>query len=160
MTKQRVFINNDNMALFICSNCERTIVMDVAKHKDIDRAVVIEHKCECGHYSRVLLERRKFSRGEVNISGKYALTGEDNKKTMTVKDLSRAGLKFEIHEETDIKIGDRLTAEFYLNNTLVKKDVFVRKIFGRNIGAEFCSRDPENPADRAIALCILNAKLV
>ncbi|WP_207678232.1 PilZ domain-containing protein [Desulfonema magnum] len=139
--------------------------MDVSKYKDINKAVAIEHFCKCGHYSKVLLERRKFQRSQINIPGIYTLN-EGNKKirgAMTVKDLSRAGLKFELDVERDIRAGDRMFAEFHLTDVIVKKEVFIRKISGRTVGSEFCSRDTESETDRtydrAITRYILHTEL-
>ena len=154
MIKEKVFVNNDNKVRFVCPECGETVVMDVSEYKTINKAVIIEHWCECGSRRTMFLERRKFHRKQVNIPGTYTLKGEVAKRPMTVKDLSRAGLRFESGEKRDLKIGDRLTAEFRLNNIMIKKEICVKMISGHEIGSEYCSRDSESVIDRAYDMAI------
>jgi len=158
MTKEKVFINNNNMARFTCPKCQDRIVMDVSEYKDIDKAIVIKHECKCGLHSTLLLERRQFYRRKVSIPGTYIL--DRHRRTMIVKNLSRAGLKFEPElKKEDIKIGDRLTVEFRLDNVKIKKKVLVKTVSDTDIGTEFCSKDPESSAghgyDKAITSYLL-----
>jgi len=148
---KKVFINNDNMATFVCPKCKKQTTADVSEYKDINKAVRIQHKCSCGHSQTVLLERRKFYRKNVNISGTYVLPQEGIRRPMTIKDLSRSGLKLELTGER-VKVGDRLSVVFNLDNpqkTLIKKEVIVKTASGCIIGTEFCSRDPNNAIDKA-----------
>ncbi len=153
---KKVFINNDNMATFVCPECKKQTTADVLEYKDINKAVRIQHTCSCGHSQTVLLERRKFYRKNVNIRGVYRLPGENVQRPMTVKDLSRSGLKLVLEKE-GAKLGDNLCVEFRLDNpqrTSIKKDVIVRTVFGDSVGTEFCSRDPNNPIDKAYDIAI------
>lgn len=154
---KKVFINNDNMATFVCPKCKKQTTADVSEYKDINKAVRIQHTCSCGYSQTVLLERRKFYRKDVNIKGIYTLPQERGRKPMTVMDLSRSGLKLELNGEGEVKAGDRITVEFKLDNpqkTLIKKDVIVKTAFGRMAGTEFCSRDPNNAIDKAYDIAI------
>jgi len=155
--EQKVFINNDNMATFVCPKCRKSTTADVSEYKDINKAVRIQHTCACGHSHTVLLERRKFYRKDVDIPGTYTVKGNSVAKAMTVKDLSRSGLKFELHEKEDLKVGDRISVAFRLDNpqkTLIEKDVEIRTISDLNVGTEFCSRDSKNPIDKAYDIAI------
>jgi hypothetical protein len=157
MPEQKVFINNDNMATFVCPKCKKATTADVHEYKDINKAVRIQHTCACGHSHTVLLERRQFYRKYVSIPGFYTIDGEDVKRPMTVKDLSRSGLKLKIEEEANLKIGDKLNVEFQLDNpqkTLIKKEVRVKTVMGLNVGTAFLSRDPKNPIDKAYDVAI------
>lgn len=76
---------------------------------------------------------------------------------MTVRDLSRSGLKLELEKEGELKVGDKLVVEFKLDNpqkTAIKKEVLVKTTFGNYVGTEFCSRDPNNPIDKAYDIAI------
>ncbi|OQY57522.1 MAG: hypothetical protein B6245_16595 [Desulfobacteraceae bacterium 4572_88] len=162
---KKVFINN-NMASFVCPKCKKTVTMDVSKYKDINRAVRIEGQCVCGHSHTVLLERRKHYRKEVIIPGEYVFGRK--RGMMTVMDLSRSGLKFEADETGKLRVGDKLSVRFRLedtNRTLIEKEVVIRTISGGNIlGSEFSSRDARRPIDKAydmaIAHYILQAQLL
>lgn len=156
MIKKKLFINNNNMARFVCPKCQDRILMNVSKYKETDKAVVIEHECKCGLYSTLLLERRQFCRKDICIPGTYTLRG--NRRCMVIRNLSRAGLKFERElKKGDIKIGDKLIAEFCLNNVMIKKKVIVRSVLGNEIGTEFCFRDIESPSDQAITHYLLQS---
>lgn len=155
--EQKVFINNDNMATFVCPKCKRSTTADVSEYKDINKVVRIQHTCSCGYSHTVLLERRKFFRKNVDIPGRYIREGEKSGKPMTVKDLSRSGLKIEMEQKDDLKIGDRLSVEFKLDNpqrTFIRKEVFVKTLSGSYAGTEFCSRDTNNPIDKAYDIAI------
>jgi hypothetical protein len=157
MTEQKVFINNDNMATFVCPKCNKTATVGVSEYKEIDKAVRVQHTCACGHSHTVLLERRQFYRKDVNIPGEYFLPDENVKKAMTVKDLSRSGLKFETATEAELKVGDKLFVEFSLHNepqTMIQKEVTVKTVSGCHIGTAFCSRDFKNATDKAYDIAI------
>jgi hypothetical protein len=169
---EKVFINAENKATFICPKCRHSIIKDVSKYKDIKKVVRLKSKCDdCGYAYIVLLERRKHYRKDVNISGICISEKEKVKRAMTVKDLSRSGLKFELTDGNSVQIGDKLTVKFRLddiNRTLIEKEVIVRTMRGQNmIGTEFCSTDPRRPKtltdkayDMAIAHYILQAQLL
>lgn len=57
---KKVFINNDNMATFVCPTCKRQTTADVAEYKDIDKAVRIQHTCSCGHSQTVLFGKKEI----------------------------------------------------------------------------------------------------
>jgi len=155
--EQKVFINNDNMATFVCPKCKKSTTADVSEYREINKAVRIQHTCSCGHSHTVLLERRKFFRKDVNIRGEYLLHGETVKKSMTVQDISRSGLKIEMHQKEKLRPGDKLLVEFYLDNhqrTFIQKEVYVKTLSGLCAGTEFCSRDPNNPIDKAYDMAI------
>ncbi|QTA87961.1 PilZ domain-containing protein [Desulfonema magnum] len=152
---KKVFINNDNLATFVCPECNKATTADVSDQMQVNKVVKIQHTCACGYSQTVLLERRKYYRKYVNIPGEYFLN--QKKMPMTVRDLSRSGLKFELTEERRLKVGDKLVVQFVLDNpqhTRIQKEVIIKKISGLYIGTEFCSRDPNNPIDKAYDVAI------
>lgn len=144
----KVFLTDDDIATFICPKCGRTKNQDVSKYKQITKAVRIKCKCPCGHSHIVILERRKFKRRKTRIPGEYIWGKLKKRDKMIIKDLSCIGLRFEQIEVRDIKVGDTLTVEFKLDetddSTLIKKEVIVKNVSGRDIGAAFSSLDPED----------------
>jgi len=159
MTVHKVYINQDDTATFLCPKCEKMKGVDVSQVKGVGQAVRMQCTCTCGHVHTIILERRKFFRKEVDLPGHYILDGEFEKRPMTVKDLSRSGLKFELAVERDLKADDILWVEFRLDNkqqTLIRREVVVKAVLGNGmaIGAEFVSRDPDNPFDKAYDMTI------
>lgn len=157
MTIKKIFSDNDSRIKLVCPVCRKNTILDLSAYKKILEPVTIERKCQCGHIHTVILERRKFYRKDVDLPGLYSHRGETAKKTMTVVDLSRSGIRFEVPGPPDFSVGDRLDVEFRLDNvhkTLIKKDVWIRSISGRQSGAEFCSREMSNPYDKAYDMAI------
>jgi Zn ribbon nucleic-acid-binding protein len=154
MAEKKVFMDSQNMATFVCPECQKAKTIDVSQYKDIDKAVRVKCRCACGHSYTVLLERRKFYRKEADLPGIYNLPAKKRKGNMLVKNLSRNGLKLELTRPESFKIGDKLVVEFRLNDskkTLITQEVVVRSIEGKYIGTEFCSMNPTDPANKALA---------
>ncbi len=153
---EKVFVTGNNMAVFECPQCNKAKRVDVSRYKDIRQVVRIKVKCSCGHSYRVVLERRKHFRKGVNFSGTYTKVLPDyreDKGGMTVKDLSRAGVKIKLNVKKDFKIGDILSVEFSLDDkqrSLIKKEAVVKIISNSYLGLEFNSIDSSDPSDKAI----------
>lgn len=167
MSEQKIFVNNDNAITFECLKCKKRIAMDFSNYTGMDEILMLEYRCKCGYSASVLVERRKFHRRKVSLPGKYVLHREKIKGKMTLKDLSRGGLKFKLEAERGVKIGDKVFVAFRLDDghkTLIKKEAFIKSIYGLNIGAEFYIKTPRSPVDviydRAITHYILNAELL
>jgi len=63
---------------------------------------------------------------------------------MAVKDVSQHGLGMRVPANYALKIGDKLSIEFTLNDRLrsnIKRDVIVRNRSRMDVGTEFCSSD-------------------
>jgi len=153
---EKVFVTGSNMAVFECPQCNKGKSVDVSRYKNIQQVVRIKVKCPCGHTYRVVLERRKHFRKDVNFPGSYTHVLPDyreDKGGITVKDLSRSGIKIKLNVEKDFKIGDILSVEFQLNDkqrSLIKKDAAIKKIDKPYLGLEFNSIDSSDPSDKAI----------
>ncbi|MBF0119992.1 MAG: PilZ domain-containing protein [Desulfobacterales bacterium] len=139
----KAFINIENKATFVCPQCNKTKVADVSKYKDIDQPIWVNCKCPCGHTYKVLLERRRHFRKEVNLKGRY-IWGDKGGGSLLVKDLSRSGIKFMVNFPPKFSSGDLITVEFTLDNqasSIVRKDVIVKNINKLIVGAEFTTQD-------------------
>ena len=154
MTERKVFMNSENIATFVCPECQRIKNADVSKYKEINKAVRVKCRCSCGHTYTVLLERRRFYRKEARLSGSYLFGPRQIRAPMMVKDLSRTGLRFEMKIKRELKIGDKITVEFQLNDankTLVKKESVIRSIVDPYVGVEFCAPDATDASTQALA---------
>jgi hypothetical protein len=138
MIEKKIYINEDNMATFICPKCEYLKIMDISKFKELNTAVRIKCKCKCGHAYSVLLERRRYFRKKTNLPGVFVLN--EAEYPITIKDISRTGMKIMSSIKNGFSIGDRISVEFNLDDrdrSFIKRDVIIKKIDGSYIGAEF-----------------------
>ena len=146
---EQAFIAQDNTTKLICPQCGASKTENVSAYLNANKAVELTHKCRCGFLHTVLLERRQRLRKTVKLSGEYEGPLATDRLTtgpMIVKDISRAGLNFQINaeEKPDVVVGDRLLLTFHLDDnqkTLIRKEVSVRNIRGSHVGAEFRSVD-------------------
>ena len=145
----KAFILKNNTVKLICPKCNAIKTEKVTEYINTVEAVKLEHKCRCGFLHRVHLERRQRHRKTVNLSGQYEGSLSTNQLTrgaMTVKDISRAGLNFQINEDKkpDFVVGDKLLLTFHLDDnqkTLIRKKVVVKNIRGPCVGVAFSSVD-------------------
>ena len=113
---EKVFItDNNNKATFICPNCNLSKTADVSTYKDINKEVRMNVKCKCGHSFSVTLERRASYRKDIESPGNYTYTsseGKIEKGSLSVKDISRNGLKFKVKEDPKFSVGEKVYLEF------------------------------------------------
>jgi predicted RNA-binding Zn-ribbon protein involved in translation (DUF1610 family) len=149
----KIFIDKDNRATFVCPKCGDTAVVDVSHLRDVRKTVRLKRNCPCGHTHTALLERRRYIRKNVNLAGVFILPGDAVRHSMTVRDLSRTGMKIIVKETGIIAKNDRLTVEFHLDNlhkTFIRKEGIARNLFeeGRIVGLKFHTPNPDNPIDK------------
>lgn len=143
----RTFMNEKLKATFTCPKCHKVKVMDVSQFKDVNKAVIkVKATCPCGHKYSVLLERRKEIRKEVNLPGTYYVIehGGEVKGRVTIRDLSRSGLRFKMDLPREFEIGETIRLEFTLNdreNSLIKRNVIIRSQYQTFVGASFQSKE-------------------
>ena len=157
MEATKVFVNAENMATFTCPQCKKTRIRDVSEYAVMEKAVRIKYKCSCGHAHIVLLERRQHYRKETELSGQFS-SPTMGKGMMVVRDLSRLGLKFEVMEDFDFAPGKKARVVFHLDDghsTEIKKDVIIKNVSGRMIGAEFVEVSDTELADRRLGFYLL-----
>ncbi|MBF0101285.1 MAG: PilZ domain-containing protein [Desulfobacterales bacterium] len=143
---EKVFINSENKATFLCPKCGNTRTIDVTKYLNIETTIRIKCKCKCGCTYSTVLERRHYFRKEIRLPGIFTLHHDNAiiKGLMNVTDISRTGLRMEIDNTTDIQIGDYLNVEFRLEDaqrTEMNRQVVVRTIKTNIIGVEFTSHE-------------------
>ncbi len=145
---EKIYIGTDNKAMFRCPACNRSKTADVSKYKNIEKAVRIKIKCPCGNTFSAILERRKYFRKGMNLSGNFICKLKKIKGAMTVQDISRSGIGIKLNFKNDIEPGDKLILEFKLDDkrqSFVKKIVTVKNVKELLIGAEFTSTEHYDP---------------
>ncbi len=136
----RVFMNDNGLATFKCPKCQNLQVKDIGKFDKITKVTKIKCTCSCGHTFTVIFEKRKFFRKEVELQGRYKTRSQENKEkrgTFTIIDVSQSGLMLITNVKHDLKIGDKLILEFYIDeeqNFLIRKEGIIRRIIDKKIG--------------------------
>ncbi len=154
---QKIYLSDKNTAFFECPKCHVSKESDVSKYKNLETSIKLKVKCRCGNAYEVVLERRKQFRKETHLSGKFhyaSLFGGEQNGVITVLDISKGGFKLKILVEPKFKKDEIIEVVFNLDNpgnTLIQKQVFVRNIKGQIVNVEFCSFDPNDSGDKAIA---------
>ncbi len=153
---QKIFISDNNTATLVCPECNASKDTDVTKYKKLERAVRLKIKCTCGNSYSVMLERRRYYRKATQLQGNYVYSlssGQQQKGSMTVMDISRGGVKLKFAVLPKIKVGDTFNVEFRLDDkqqSLIRKQVIARNIIDPFIGVEFSSADSSDPSDKAL----------
>ena len=160
---QKLFITEDNKATLVCPACDRNRSIDASAYITIERIVRIKIKCPCGHQYAAQLERRRYFRKTVHFPGTYSRAAggcHAGRGTMDVLDLSRTGVKLRVGKHDNLKVGDRLTVEFQLDDrkrSRISRESVVRRIDGTHLGAEFTPSDPADPNHKAIGFYLFAA---
>ncbi|NOX34375.1 MAG: PilZ domain-containing protein [Deltaproteobacteria bacterium] len=139
---QKAFLTKSGKANFSCPECGKTRQMDVSRFTNVEKEVKLKCTCTCRHVFSVVIERRMHIRKKVDLSG--ALLFGNKRHPVKVVDISRLGLKLRTKGLPDLNPGDRVVIEFTLDdawNSLVSKEVNIKKINQKDIGVEFSSRD-------------------
>lgn len=144
MSTEKIFANQDGTTTIICPQCGKLKQADVTKYLELKSTVRLKCRCICGHSYLAELERRRYIRKKTNFPGSFRKAKNGGKGIMTVCDISRSGLKLRINSSEQFMIGDELSVEFRIDDSLrsiVKKEVIVRKIESTFVGVEFSSMD-------------------
>jgi hypothetical protein len=156
---EKVYITSKQMATFICPKCKKSKTVNVSKYASLDKIVKVKVTCPCGYGYTSILEKRKKYRKATNLPGSFVLLMDGKQVSgglMTVRDLSKSGLKIQINTQHKCQVGDVILVEFYLDDTqrtLIKKKVIARNIVGPNIGTEFA---PTEAVDKALGFYLFS----
>jgi predicted RNA-binding Zn-ribbon protein involved in translation (DUF1610 family) len=136
-------LTQDNQTLIECPRCGFQKVINVAKFFKRSNAGNFVSKCKCGYTSNVVMERRKFERHFFDAKGsvlRERIKGKPESSGITVKDLSRSGVKFDTEKNEVLETDENIiiTFEFSDNRkTFFIKEATVRNVKGKTIRAEF-----------------------
>ncbi|MCP4720351.1 MAG: PilZ domain-containing protein [Desulfobacteraceae bacterium] len=139
----KVFISSNLMATFTCPECDKSKQKDVSRFIGHETQVKLKYKCDCQNSFSVILERRRSKRKKVQLKG-HIIRGS-LKHAITIKDLSKQGVRIKMLENLPFKEKDRIEIEFILddpNRSIISKAVRITKIISpADIGCEFTSFD-------------------
>ena len=138
-------LKKDNETLIECPHCGFQKIINIAKFFKRSKPENFVSKCKCGYSFSVVVERRKFERHFFDAKGSVLherIKGKPESSAITVKDLSRSGVKFDTEKgevlETDENIV--ITFEFSDNRkTFFIKEATVINVKGKTVRAEFKS---------------------
>jgi hypothetical protein len=175
-----IYLSSENKATLVCPQCEKAKVIDASKYLQKEGPIKIkftfkcrhcycgaEHTVECngadckqGHTIAALLERRRYYRKNVNLTGKIRNEREMEAPIM-VLDISKKGLLLKLNYPGTYEEGETLTVLFELDDpqrSKINKDVIIRKIIAPDqLGVEFTSADTLiSHSDKAIGFYLMN----
>lgn len=140
---ERIFVTSNSMATISCPECGKTMRKNVSKFMNHKAQIRLKCKCSCQHSFPVILERRLSIRKDVNLWG-HIIQGS-KKNTITIKDISRNGVRIKILQEIILEEGQEIVIYFTLddpNRSEVSKRVNVIKIHSPTIiSCEFLNKN-------------------
>ena len=139
----KIYVNSGNNATLLCPHCGISKTVNVEKLKRHGDPLKI--RCTCKETFSVTLEFRKAHRKATHLVGDYCkLPAREDWHSMTVKNISSTGIGFETNNPHDLRKGDQVAVRFALDDakrSQIKRDVIVRVVKDRYIGAEFSDPD-------------------
>ena len=138
-----VALNDQKEATFLCNNCGNSVTRNLSKFLHAPTAIRVKCKCKCGHVFRVLVERRRNHRKNVDFLGMCHFrsdSGNTQKRLINILDISRAGLQFSVNDMAGFTVGDTVFADFSLDNrnhTEMKVKGAIKRMRSKTVGIEF-----------------------
>ena len=139
----KTVLTQDNKTLIECPHCGFQKIINIAKFFKRSKPENFVSKCKCGYSFSVVVERRKFERHYFDTNGSILREREKGKPdsfAITVKDLSRSGVKFETGKNEALEAGANIVITFEFNDnrkTSFIKEATVRNVKGKDVRAEF-----------------------
>jgi hypothetical protein len=133
----------DNQSLIECPRCGFQKVINVAKLFKRANAGNFVSECKCGYTSNINMERRKFERHFFDAKGSVLyerIKGKPESSAITIKDLSRSGVKFDTPKSEVLETDEYIVITFEFSDnrkTFFIKEATVRNAKGKTVRAEF-----------------------
>lgn len=142
---KKIYVTDDLKALVICPECGKKVRTDVSRFMAHETEIKLKCTCpSCHHKFPAILERRKSIRKEVNFPGWIRF--KDNKYNVSIKDISKQGLKILLHKELSLDSGSIINVRFKLDDetgSSINKEVRVKTFFSpTKIGCDFLDPSP------------------
>lgn len=137
---QKVFLNSENLADFVCPQCQKVWRKDLTDLVGFQKKIVFNCKCSCGHSFPVFLERRKHPRKDIDLGGAFLHDKRKTRGVIRVKNISLGGVGFELTGNYVITTGDVVLLRFNLDDpfcTLVSKETLVKLVRKNYVGSQF-----------------------
>lgn len=137
---KKVYVTSEYKTILTCPKCQKSKRTDFSKFMGFEKQVKLKCKCSsCHHQFSVILERRRSIRKDVNFPG--SVTYKDNTCKISIKDISKHGLKIFLHNKMSVEAGTTINVEFTLDDpgkSPVRRDVRIKKIYSpQTIGCEY-----------------------
>lgn len=139
----KTVLTQDNETLIECPHCGFQKIINIAKFFKRSKPENFVSKCKCGYSFSVVVERRKFERHYFDTNGSVLRErgrGKPESIAITVKDLSRSGVKFVTEKNEALEAGANIVITFEFNDnrkTFFIKEATVRNVKGKVVRAEF-----------------------
>ncbi len=159
---EKIFLTENKTVTTTCPRCGKSKTADASPYCAIDKPVRLKINCSCGHQYPVFLERRRHYRKAVDLRGSFfhkAYNGIVTQGGMTVKNLSRNGVRLRLDMDQNIRVGDSVFVDFNLDDSArskIRKEVIARHKRGSIVDAEFASVSEGDPSDRALGFYLFN----
>ncbi|MDA8141572.1 MAG: PilZ domain-containing protein [Desulfobacteraceae bacterium] len=148
--QQAVFLRDDGLVLLTCPHCGTQESVSAGRFDKLGSTIHVS--CPCRKQFTAVLEKRRFFRKAVKLEGYFSVGGDLGPigadghiwGQMTVKDLSKAGLRFTSEKAHLVHLDDLLMVRFNLDNTnqaLIHKPVRVISVSNQGIGCRFEGAD-------------------
>ena len=140
---ERVFLNSENLATFLCPQCQKSFKKDLTTLISKNNKIRFKCKCPCGYSFPVLLERRMYTRKDTDLNGAFIHDKKKIRGAINIKNVSLGGLGFELTSNYLLSTGDIVLVRFNLDdafNTLITKEALIRKMIKKYVGAEFLEK--------------------
>ena len=136
---QKVYVNQEGVAVLKCPFCEAVKTTTVEKFKGSRH--VLKVKCTCQKAFMVELEFRKAYRKDIKLAGEFVhLPTRNARGKMLVINISKTGIGFQVLGAVNVREGNDLQVKFNLDDkhhSLIEKRVVVRLVKNNYIGCEF-----------------------
>jgi len=135
--KQRLQVNQDYVARFVCPRCGNNLTLDLSK--GTRGTVELDMRCACEQRCKVMVSRRRHDRREVKLVGTYRSSTSDEQVPVQIILLSQSGLRFAYDDQHPIQVGDQGHVEFCLwdQGPQLSQQVVVRNVTDEGVGVEF-----------------------
>ena len=137
----KFYVDENNQARIICHKCGINKNLDVTKFKDTHKR--LKAKCRCGEVFQLTLDFRRHYRKNVQIVGKCFIQSKNERDDIAIVDISLSGINFTTFKPHNLSIDDTVELNFTLDNPLrtnVREPVKIKRIAGRNIGAQYINQ--------------------
>lgn len=125
--------------MIVCPACDSAKSISASRFRH--RLHLLKVKCKCGNVFKVHLEFRRHFRKNTELEGMYGLNSPAiGGGKVKVINLSLSGACFEVRGVHDLKIGQRGSLVFTLDNrkeTVLFKRVVIKTVASNRIGCEF-----------------------
>lgn len=135
------YVDGNNQARIVCQTCGLNKIIDVNKFKDTHKK--LKAKCKCGEVFRLTLDFRRHYRKKVQLPGECFIQKKGERDDILIIDVSMSGINFTTFKPHNLSIDDIVELKFTFDNpmrTKVREPVKIKRIAGRNIGAEYINQ--------------------